>query len=255
MIHDTSEMAFACEQARRGLTPLGAHRQGSWWHAALAVSAEGVRAPLGLFYGHRLIWSRRVAPKEPWRQRFQEASKESRRWIDGVAAVRTRLGEAARPIHMMDREGDSYELFAALTAARDRWIIRLHYDRLMTRSDAYAFIRLSDLRPQLPVLVTQDVTVTPQRAENRVQRLTYPARDWGVATMAFAACPVTLQRPRDHLMVYTPQHRGGQHHLRVGSHATRWSIPAGVVAVNDRADRHRRPGAPDRDVVSHTVRY
>ena len=198
VIHDTSEMAFACEQARRGLTPLGAHRQGFWWHAALAVSAEGVRAPLGLLTAAALTREPARGPKVPWRQRFQEASKESRRWIDGVAAVRTRLGEAARPIHMMDREGDSYELFAALTAARDRWIIRLHYDRLMTRSDAGPVIRLSDLRPQLPVLVTQDVTVTPQRAENRVQRLTYPARDGRVATMAFAACPVTLQRPRDH---------------------------------------------------------
>lgn len=197
VIHDTTEMAFACEQPRRGLTSLGSHRQGFWWHTALAVSADGLRAPLGLL--SVAAFSRQATGmKVPWRERFQDAHKESRRWADGVAAVRTRLGDPAHPIHVMDREGDSYELFAALTGARDRWIVRLHYDRLVTTPARAASLRLTELRAQLPVLSTHEVTVAPRRVEDRVQRLAYPARDGRVATVCFAACRVTLQRPTDH---------------------------------------------------------
>ena len=45
VIHDTTECSFAGAQVRAGLTPLGPRRQGFWVHAALAVSAEGLRAP------------------------------------------------------------------------------------------------------------------------------------------------------------------------------------------------------------------
>ena len=116
VIHDTTEMSFACEQPRQGLTPLGSHRQGFWWHTALAVSAEGVRAPLGLVASAPFTRPATTGPKQPWRTRFQHPQKESRRWVDGIAASRARIGGAAQAIHVMDREGDSYELFAALAA-------------------------------------------------------------------------------------------------------------------------------------------
>jgi hypothetical protein len=198
VIHDTTEMSFQCEQARHGLTPLGSHRQGFWWHTALAVSADGLRAPLGLLTATAFTRASARGPKVPWRERFQDANKESRRWVAGVAAVRARLASSVRPIHIMDREGDSYELFAALTAAHDRWIVRLHYDREITRTDATAPTRLSELRTTMPVLLTERVTLAPRRAENRVQRLAYPAREGRVATLCFAACRVRLRRPRDH---------------------------------------------------------
>lgn len=198
VIHDTSEMAFACEQPRRGLTPLGAHRQGFWWHTALAVSAEGLRAPLGLLTAATITRTPTAAPRVPWRERFRDAQKESRRWADGVDAVRRRLGNTAHAIHVMDREGDSYELLAALTGAHDRWIIRLHYDRLVTAAGGAALTRLSELRATLPVRGTEEVTVTPRRRENRVQRLTFPAREGRVATVSFAAAQVTVRCPPDH---------------------------------------------------------
>jgi len=198
VIHDTTEMSFACEQPRRGLTSLGPHRQGFWWHTALAVSGDGLRAPLGLLAVSSFARPSAHAPKVPWRERFHDARKESRRWADGVAAVRTRLGETARAIHVMDREGDSYELLAALTAAGDRWIVRSHYDRTVIPADTQAATRLSGLRGHTAVRVTQDITVAPRRTENRVQRLAYPAREGRTATMSFAANTVRIQRPPDH---------------------------------------------------------
>jgi hypothetical protein len=203
VIHDTTEMSFACEQPRQGLTPLGAHRQGFWWHTALAVSAEGLRAPLGLLASAPFSRSRTTGPKPSWRERYRQPHKESRRWIDGIAAARARLG-AGQAIHVMDREGDSYEVFAALAAHGDRAVVRLHYDRTVMSPGATAPTRLSDLRATAAMAGTQEVTVTPRRAENRAQRLAYPAREGRRATVAVAAVPVQLQRPRDHRRAALP---------------------------------------------------
>ena len=96
----------------------------------------------------------------------------------------------------MDREGDSYELLAALTAHGDRCVIRLHYDRHVVPAGAPEPTRLSEVRAHAAVIVEREVTVAPRR--DRPQRLAHPARNGRVATVSFAACPVVLQRPRDH---------------------------------------------------------
>jgi hypothetical protein len=198
VIHDTTEMSFPGEQKRTGLTPLGPRRQGFWLHTALAVSAEGLRAPLGLIAVAPFTRSATDGPKASWRKRFRDPRKESRRWADGVAEVRGRVGEPGRAIHLMDREGDSYELFAALTAHGDRCVVRVHYDRRVVAMGTTEPTRLSEARARASVLVERQVTVAPRRAEDRAQRLAHPARDGRVATVSFAACPVLLQRPRDH---------------------------------------------------------
>jgi len=198
VIHDTTEMSFTGEQVRKGLTALGARRQGFWVHAALAVSADGLRAPLGVLSLAPFSRQPPSGPKRPWRERYQDPAKESRRWAAGVAAVRARVGAADRAIHVMDREGDNYERFAALTAQGDRFVVRLHYDRrLVPEGTADIPRRLSDGRPT-EGLVEREVTVAPRRTSDRPHLLAYPLRDGRVATVRFAARRVTLQRPRDH---------------------------------------------------------
>lgn len=198
VLHDTTEMSFPGAQTRTGLTPLGPRRQGFWVHTALAVSAEGLRAPLGLIAIAPFVRPVTAGPKPTWRARFRDPRKESRRWADGVTAVRGRVGEPGRAIHVMDREGDSYELLAALTAHGDRCVIRVRYDRQVVSAETPEPTRLSEARAQATVLVEREVTVTARRGEDRVQRLAHPARDGRVAMVSFAACPVVLQRPRDH---------------------------------------------------------
>jgi len=197
VIHDTTEMAFPREHPQTGLTPLGPRRHGFWFHAALAVSAEGMRAPLGLIGAAPVTRPRRDGPKVPWRERFRDPQKESRRWAEGVAAVRSRMNEPRHAIHVMDREGDSYELFAAMTAYGDRYVVRVRYDRQVDGEPPES-MRLSDVRAQAPVLVERPVTVAARRAEDRAQRLAHPAREGRTATVSFAASRVTLHRPQDH---------------------------------------------------------
>ena len=197
VIHDTTEMSFPGEQPRKGLTQLGPRRQGFWFHTALAVSADGLRAPLGLMAVAPFTRPASDGPKVSWRERFRDPRKESRRWADGVTAVRSRVNEPGQAIHVMDREGDSYELFAALIAHGDRCVVRVRYDRQVD-SETLEPTRLSDLHAQATVLVERQVTVAARRAEDRAQRLAHPAREGRTATVSFAARPVVLQRPRDH---------------------------------------------------------
>jgi Transposase DNA-binding/Transposase DDE domain len=198
ILHDTTEVSFPGRSQRSGLTKLGTDRQGFWVHASLAVSAEGFRAPLGLLSVKPFSRANDTRPHVTWRERFHDPKKESRRWAEGIAAIRQDLGGSVRPIHVMDREGDSYELFAAVAVAGDRAVVRLHYDREVRITGANESVRLSDVRARLAIQAERTVTVAPRRPENRAQRLAFPARDGREAAVSFAACAVEIQCPKDH---------------------------------------------------------
>lgn len=199
VVHDTTDMVFAGETARPGLAPLGKGRHGFWLHAALAVSADGVRAPLGLVSLAPFVRKTHPvgAPKSD-AQRFADPNKESRCWADGVAAVRGRFGDEIRAIHLMDREGDSYELFAAMIQHDDRFVVRLNHDRrLMPDGDDAASEKLSDALPRTAPICERQVLLSPRRVGNRpLQALKkHPPRDGRLARLHFAARRVSLKRP------------------------------------------------------------
>ena len=202
VLHDTTENVFPGETPRAGLAVLGPRRHGFWLHAALAVSADGLRAPLGVL---RLApFVRQPDPtrlaKPHWRERFRDPQKESRRWADGVTTVRTCLGPKASPIHVMDREGDNYELLAHLQQHHERFVVRLHYDRrLNSEGHVDAPATLEAARP-CDALCERPVTVSARQVGTRPRPLVKrrPARATRVATVRFAAAAVTLKRPRDH---------------------------------------------------------
>ena len=190
VIHDKTELSFAGAQVRAGLTALGPRRQGFWVHAALAVSAEGLRAPLGLLSVMPFVRKAGPArrPKPPWRTRFRDPDKRSRRWPASVTAART-------------REGDSYEVLAAMATHGDRFVVRLHYDRRVVPDEAAtAPARLRQALPRTDVRLEREVVLSPLRAgAQRTPLLTkHPPRNGRVATLRFAARHVVLQRPRPH---------------------------------------------------------
>lgn len=201
VIHDTTEQSFAGEQPRAGLTPQGRQRQGFWLHAALAVSAEGLRAPLGLVALTPFVRTTRppATPRSSWRHRWTDPNKESRRWSAGVAAVRTRFGEAIRIIHLMDREGDSYELFADLIQHGDRFVVRLTHDRrVVPDGTPGAPDKLSEVLPRTASLIEREVMLSPRPGSRAPHsRQLHPPRAGRMATLRFAAQRVQLQRPAD----------------------------------------------------------
>jgi IS4 transposase len=205
VIHDTTDMVFAGEATRAGLAPLGKGRQGFWLHTALAVSADGLRAPLGLLSLRpfvRQMHARGTAKND--HVRFQDPEKESRCWGDGVAAVRTRFGDPRSTIHVMDRAGDSYELFAALLQHGDRFVVRLNHDRRVRSEDGSG--HLHEMVPRTQVLGERQVQLSTRGVGDRSPkaRQQHPPREGRVATLQFAARPLTLQRPHGRRYSHVP---------------------------------------------------
>lgn len=204
VIHDTTDMVFAGVTERQGLTRLGPGRQGFWVHAALAVSAEGLRAPLGLL--SVVPYVRPVRPpgtRKDDRERFADPLKESRYWAEGVTAIRTRLGGVTSAIHVMDRAGDSYELFADLLRHHDRFIVRLTHDRRVV-TEAGTDCALTAALPRTAAQCERQVRLAPRRDGKRTlsARTFHPARDGRLATLRMAAQRVHIQRPA---LVRAPQ--------------------------------------------------
>jgi hypothetical protein len=103
----------------------GGLARGVHLHTALAVTGSG--QVLGIL--HQQYWARpqpgQVGPEE----------KESAKWIHGLDGAREALYTAAgdrpgpRLIHIMDREGDAYEVMMAIEDAGDSAIIRCAQNR------------------------------------------------------------------------------------------------------------------------------
>jgi hypothetical protein len=198
VIHDTTDMVFPGAAPRAGLTRLGPARHGFWVHTALAVSADGLRAPLGILALHPIVRptpGRGPRPPKNDRVRFADATKESRCWADGVAAVRAGL-DPTRVLHVMDRGADSYELFAAWVAQHDRFLVRLTHDRRVASATGSGH-RLSEAVAHAPVVCTRTVPLTARRDHHRTlsARTLHPARPERVATLQISAERITLRRP------------------------------------------------------------
>jgi len=196
VLHDTTDLVFAGDTPRTGLVRLGKGRHGFWLHAALAVSADGLRAPLGVlslapFVRHMQAPGTR---KDEY-ARFADPAKESRCWGDGIAAVRRRCGEDVRTIHVMDRGADSYELFAAMLAEDDRFVVRLTHDRRVITDDGAGL--LHDVMARAALRGERQVRLAPRHHGDRPlqARHKYPPREGRLATLHCTAQPVTLQRP------------------------------------------------------------
>ena len=197
VIHDTTDMVFTGETPRAGLAPLGKARHGFWVQAALAVSADGLRAPLGVLSLVPFVRSHKPpSTRQEERARFAAPDKESRYWREGIAAVRTRVGADTPVVHVMDRGADSYELFAALQEHGDRFVVRLHQDRRVVTADGPG--SLHEATPRGPVLGERHITLAARRTGDRPlqARRKHPSREERVATVHVTAQRVTLRRPR-----------------------------------------------------------
>lgn len=127
-LQDTTALDFTAPPALAGAGPL-AHpaRSGLWVHSVLAVSGDGV--PLGLLHQH--VWARDPAATGQRRTRRQRptAAKESRRWLDGQAAVAAAVPPGPQVVTVADREADSYDLFAQARPPGHDLLVRAAHNR------------------------------------------------------------------------------------------------------------------------------
>src|SRR5260370_13875245 len=71
--------------------------------------------------------------KKTEREQHGDPKREFLRWGQMVSSVEERFGAGA-VIHIMDREADSYELFAAMIKSGARFVVRMAYDRALAPS-------------------------------------------------------------------------------------------------------------------------
>lgn len=151
-IHDTTSFNFGGLAAREGLGPIQGNGQGFFAHFALAVAGDSSRYPLGVVGLHTHVRGTTKKVEQKRVDQRADPTRESLRWRNLAHEVGERLSGCAEVIHVMDREGDSYELLSSLLAGKHRFIIR------------------NCLRRRLPAIGQDDVPDEPGGTRRLIER-------------------------------------------------------------------------------------
>jgi hypothetical protein len=184
--HDTTEFSLDRPQ----MAWLDKHRTGFSAHFSLALTADGAMQPLGIVSMETIF---RDGPRDrsKRRARARAADSEERRWGRAVESCEVPLPRSASAIHVMDREADSYTLFAQLAELGRRFVIRMAFDRRVEQGS-----KLDAAIEKAPVLLMRSVPLTA-RGRNEIpgRRKAHPPRAARVAKLAVSAKRLTLLRP------------------------------------------------------------
>jgi len=186
VLHDTTVLTFNGEREGLGRIHDAGATRGFRLHASLAVTPT--RTPLGVLGAE--TWARTKPPLRDLNRRHLRADpqRESLRWGRAVRACEQRLQGTARAIHVMDREGDNYDLLSELEAAQSGYVIRLSYDRrLVGERD-----KLREVVGRAPSLFRREVHVSTRAVG--LPRDPHTAREAREATLEVSAIAVTLSR-------------------------------------------------------------
>ena len=152
-IQDTSYVNYAGHKKTEGMGYAMNNSLGIAVHSCIAVTPEGT--PVGLLAQSYVT---RDNPKdtrshEEKRERPIE-EKESFRWLETMRTASERVREEISLIHVADREGDIYELFALAEDMGEKFIIRATHDRKsLTGEHIIARVREQDAVGRVALLV------------------------------------------------------------------------------------------------------
>ena len=186
VLHDTTVLTYSGDREGLGRIHDAGAARGFRLHASLAVTPT--RTPLGVLGAE--TWARTKPPKRDLNRRHLRADpqRESLRWGRAVRACEQRLQGTVRAIHIMDREGDNYDLLSELEAAQSRYIIRLSHDRrLVGERD-----KLREVVGRAPSLFRREVHVGRRAAG--LPRDHQAPREAREATLEVSATTVQLSR-------------------------------------------------------------
>jgi hypothetical protein len=195
--HDTTEVDYRGE-GREGLGLLGGDERGYFAHVSLAMTADGLRRPLGVMAVDTWV---RPEPKvgqrkkQGGKQRFDDPTKESMCWTRNLEATEGLLEGKASVIHLLDRGGDSYDLLVRLS--RCRFVARANHDRNVYDEQTDEVVaKLREASATQPVLLEREVRLSERLSKStpRTAR-THPPRRSRLAKLEVRATRVTLRRP------------------------------------------------------------
>jgi len=192
IVHDSSELKFTGDFPRPGLgrMPSG---QGFLGHFALAVTADGQRAPLGVVGVSTLF--RGAEQRVANRTRRSATDRESLRWRDLILEVEERAQHAAL-IHVMDREADSYELLHLMQQKGLRFVVRLNRERMVHGVDDDAWVTTEAQMSSTQTVITREIRLSRRTAKRpEGPRRTHPPREGREATICLGAQQIVVRRP------------------------------------------------------------
>jgi hypothetical protein len=139
VLHDTTEFCYYTSGESIGLVtalPFPSKREyrirGLLMHSSLAVTTEGI--PLGLlaikFWTRKNFKGTNALKRTINPTRIPIEEKESFRWLENLRECTALTKQPANCIHVTDREGDIYELFALAQELGTKFLVRTCVDRL-----------------------------------------------------------------------------------------------------------------------------
>lgn len=198
IVHDTTEFRFGGKKQRRGLGRVNTHqRDGFLAHYSLCLAPDG--EPLGSL--ELLAWSRLDEEKRTkGNGPLRDPNRESQRWLASAERSSQRLLGGCTPIHVMDREGDQFELFAMLLEGGERFVIRLAHDRRLNKGrgrDGHPM--LNEVLGSGPARFTRQVQLGRRERDGATKRqLHYPERETRSALLEIRARAIRLHRANQH---------------------------------------------------------
>jgi len=189
--HDTTSLDFN-GSGRSGLGPTSRGGQGFFAHISLALTGDEARLPLGVLASKTWVRTGKK-PKIRPEMRSHDPERESKRWFEQVAAAQGRVPNEVRAIHVMDREGDAYELLSRMHAGKLGFVVRAAHDRRVLGD----LPMLSDVLGALKQECEREVPLSRRIGSSMPRgRAQHPPRHSRVARLAFSASRVEFERPR-----------------------------------------------------------
>lgn len=186
MLHDTTGLEFGGQ--REGMGRLQTSATGFFFHASLAVTPN--RSPLGVLGAEPWVRPRWKTRRRNKRHVRKDPGRESQRWWRGVLRSEELLNAPQLAVHVMDREGDNYDLFAQLRARSVRFVIRLAHNRTLLGVTE----KLKDLASKGECIFEREVRVAARAKVLPYDRRIHPIREARDATLAVSAISVNLRR-------------------------------------------------------------
>ncbi len=190
VVHDTTSLGFGGTSRREGLGRINKSGQGQGFfaHMAMAVAADGSREPQGIVGLHTFV---RGPAKSNAKRRRTNTTHERTRWAELALKVEERL---PHPIHVMDREADSYETIDTLAQAGARFVIRIWHDRALAGD---VDERLFSAADRGEVFVERTVPLSRRQTSPRAaERKIHPPRAERNARLRIRAASLEIARPK-----------------------------------------------------------
>lgn len=191
VVHDTTDLQFGGLHGREGLGPTFGNKEGFFLHQALAVMPGEARVPLGTCGMLRVCRTEhKNTRKKSWYEMSKDPERESLRWSQLVEQVELRR-DGIECIHLMDREGDNYDLFALMLRRGGRFVVRSCHDRALATA-VRLHAQLESLKPKVHRKIKVSERIDDGSFTKNKRK--HPPRRARTARVAAAACRVTIKR-------------------------------------------------------------